>query len=454
MAMNKRHSILFILGIAATAFTGCAGDDELSGSSLPGTGSDGTAVVIANSDEEIRLGSGGNSGLLTRAFIEGDEAGNFETKDGIGVFCLADHLIADANTLDEKAREISWNQHRTGRTVGENGVETVTSEGYTYGRYMNWMGPSATETWGGNVKANAKIEDDVTRIVWGDGITRFYPMSNMYAYKFYGYHPYQESVTDSPDAVEVEIPITGITDVLWGCTESQSDNLAYSAKYFRSYRETNGTEAPTPSIAFKHLLSRIDFKVKKASGSTDNGKMYIEDLVLLGKFNKNLILTVANKDHTKDGSVVAKDDKQYIQAPVKFPGIDGEKSRNGVKLLADVAEDGTESTLLDMNGGTGVEITSDEKDLGYGIIVPPTDVSETTYGVMLQIRYVYKDENDEEHTQTFTPDFPAPFKFEGGLLAGHRYTVTVSVSSPEMISLNATLSDWTSDDSDSTEIEF
>ena len=182
--MNKTNKFLFILGVATALFTSCSSDDTLETSKGPELTEDEKWVLEANSDERIELGSGDNS--FTRAFVgEGESSTLFTTNEGIGVFCLASAKI---NPKDSKVPEIKWDQYTNSDLTKRN-----------EGRYMNWMGmntgatlddPDAGKTtnfvtWGGNVYANAyqPYVDEVsnlpvTRISWGDSLTRFYPMGN------------------------------------------------------------------------------------------------------------------------------------------------------------------------------------------------------------------------------------------------------------------------------------
>lgn len=473
MAMNRRNSILFILGIAATAFTGCAGDDELSGSSLPGAdGAGGTTVVIANSDEEIRLGSGGNSGLLTRTFVDLEENNTFSTEAGIGVFCLA------ASKLSSDAPDIDWAQYRRG--------DMVSSQ--TPGRYMNWMGydgddsESNTTCWGGNVKANAVpqgtgTESPYTQLVWADGHTRFYPMSNWYAYTFYGYHPYRADtlnvyVKATSDSITARIVIDGYTDVLWGrtyrsasTTETDYATEAYSAKYFRDYRKAEantGKEDPLPVMEFKHVLSRINFKAKR--GDEGSGTLFIKDIVLLGDIYKEVTLrvadqsTVTNDEETSDnvGGNVWVSSKSPLIVDINIPGYSkNPREMSGIRVPYKVGWDEKNACNTmewirdDAERPNGVQLTDDGglTDIG-SVIVPPTSESDA-----FSLRLVFAYQNGDEVSE-ITPPFPYAITFPKGLSSGYQYNVEITVNTPEDVVINAELEPWNSDDEGNVKIEF
>ena len=491
--MNKTNKFLFILGVATALFTSCSSDDTLETSKGPELTEDEKWVLEANSDERIELGSGDNS--FTRAFV-GEGAGEtdtlFTTNEGIGVFCLASAKI---NPKDSKVPEIKWDQYTNSDLTKRN-----------EGRYMNWMGmntnatlakPTADKstnfvTWGGNVYANAyqphrdEVSGEyVTRISWGDEFTRFYPMGNWYTYTFYGYHPYQwnaANVKTTDKKVDVTIPIDGFTDVLWGRsfrpsdgTVETADSCAYSGKYFRQYRKAHSTEAPTPTMVFKHALSRINFMVGRGDSTANSGSIYIQELKLLGDVPNSVDLNVATLDaaanvkpkptetgyfngdpvNKAEGKVTTSSTATYLttKVPDGF-NDDGDiiylDKQNGVDLpykvtyntanviteLSKAPEEERKVTMKEVEG----KLIPDYKQLGTGIIVPPTATPD--YKVQLTIQLV-REEKGGPKTYTFIPQFPYPISFPaGGLEQGKQYNVRITVYTPQDIRINAELVEW------------
>ena len=491
--MNKTNKFLFILGVATALFTSCSSDDTLETSKGPELTEDEKWVLEANSDERIELGSGDNS--FTRAFV-GEGAGEtsklFTTNEGIGVFCLA------SAKMDPDAPDIDWNLHTSTDLTDRN-----------KGRYMNWMGmntgatlakPDAGKstnfvTWGGNVYANAYQPhrdevsgDDVTRISWGDSLTRFYPMGNWYTYTFYGYHPYQWNATNNvkttSEKVDVTIPIDGFTDVLWGRsyrpsdgTVETADSCAYSGKYFRKYRKAHSTEAPTPTMVFKHALSRINFMVGRGDSPANSGSIYITELKLLGNVPNSVNLNVAtlaaapnvkpkptdtdyfngdpvNKAEGKvttsstnylktsvpdgfkdDGKINYLDEQNGVDLPYKVT-YNTDTHANVITELSKAPEEERKVTMKEVEG----KLIPDYKQLGTGIIVPPTATPD--YKVQLTIQLV-REEKGGPKTYTFIPQFPYPISFPaGGLEQGKQYNVRITVYTPQDIRINAELVDW------------
>ncbi|MDD6738271.1 MAG: fimbrillin family protein [Prevotella sp.] len=469
--MNKTNKFLFILGVATALFTSCSSDDTLETSKGPELTEDEKWVLEANSVERIQLGSGDNS--FTRAFVEGDNNNLFETNEGIGVFCLA-------SEVKQGTGSITWNTYDTSEE----------------GRYMNWMGmnpaggtsaPINYHTWGGNVKANAKKVTvgegaPYTRIAWDDNFTRFYPMGNLYAYTFYGYHPYQENVTTGASTVNVDIPIKGYTDVLWGrtyrptrgTTETVSvDEFAYSGKYFRQYRKAHGSEALIPVMKFKHSLSRINFYVAK--GDNRPGTLYIKEMTLLGYVDDKVRLKVADQstaaiaegvDETAAGTVIIPAGTNKLTTTVttgqEWNAETGTldfitKTKNGVEVPYAVTWNPDEkkndvTKLSSQNSGKGVQLNyhdpaapDDPYDkLGPGIIVPPTT---TDPGFSIQLTIVYVAEDGKEYT--FIPQVPYTVSFpDNKLLPGNQYNLRLTIYSPEEIVINAELEPWKDADMD------
>lgn len=483
--MNKTNKFLFILGVATALFTSCSSDDTLEASKGPELTEDEKWVLEANSDEKIQLGSGDNS--FTRAFV-GEGAGEtsklFTTNEGIGVFCLA------SGKMDPAAPDINWTQYRSPDLTLRN-----------QGRYMNWMGmntgatlatPDAGKstnfvTWGGNVYADAYQPytdevsgEDVTRISWVDKFTRFYPMGNWYTYTFYGYHPYQwnaANVKTTSNKVDVTIKIDGFTDVLWGRsfrpsdgTTETADNYAYSGRYFRQYRKDNSTEAPTPTMVFKHALSRINFMVGRGDSTSNSGSIYIKELKLLGNVPNSVDLNVATLDaapnvkptgtgyfngdpnegkvttisttylttsvpdgFNDDGSINYLDDQNGVDLPYAVTYNTG-THKNDITKLSEVDKAKRQVTI------NKDDMTPNYQQLGTGIIVPPT-TAKPTYKVQLTME-LERQEGGETKTYTFIPQFPYPITFPGALEQGKQYNVRITVYTPQDIRINAELVEW------------
>lgn len=473
--MRNSKYLLFFLGMASLTFTGCSTSDNFADAApeeTPQLTEDEKWVLEANSDVEIKLGSGGNQ-AFTRAFVGegvGETANLFTTTEGIGMFCLA------AAKKQTSAPAINWAQYNIDNA----------------GRYMNWMGMGQstngqinTTTWGGNVKANATPIDsdgdhvnDVTRIAWADGFTRFYPMGNWYNYTFYGYHPYQETVTTGESTVTVDIPIDGYTDVLWGRSykpENAWSEYAYSGKYFREYFKSNQAEAPVPTMQFKHALSRINFMVAK--GDNRAGELYVKELKLMGVVRNKVTLKVADRStadeatETAAGTVTVANDAENLKTRIaKGLGADGnleyDLNQNGVELPYSVTynEGNVITPLCDGNEGArpnGVQLSHEKvgeelqyKRLGTGIMVPPT--AEPSYQLQLTIVLKRQEPNGEsgtvEKTYTFVPQFPYPIKFPtGGLKQGNQYNVYLTIYTPQDIVVNAELVPWEDVDMDTEE---
>ena len=448
--MRNSKYLLFFLGMASLTFTGCSTSDnfaEAAADDIPQLTEDEKWVLEANSDVEIKLGTGGNQ-AFTRAIIPDATDGNFDTHEGIGMFCLAASQFGDASPID-------WQQYKTVAT-SENDKKKRNE-----GRYMNWMGmessddaPINTTTWGGNVKANAtKVtenkgelnEKTYTRIAWEDNFTRFYPMGNWYSYTFYGYHPYQSSVTTTDSKVSVDIPIDGYTDVLWG----------------RSYKPT--ADEGESAAEVEDVLRQ--YRLEGANR-----------LVLLGDVPTSVTMTVADLTYApNDNAVSVNSTEGLITAvgtsynTVTVPDIDedgGTATYNGVELKYqetwnEESKAYVRTEFSSQTGGKGYPLEYKElvvsenpsekyvnyPSVGTGIIIPPTSTPD--YQVLLTIGLDYKDGKSYE----FTPQSPTKISFTGNKIeAGKQYNIYITVYTPEEIVVNAELVRWT--EVDGSELEF
>lgn len=102
----------------------------------------------------------------------------------------------------------------------------------------------------------------------------YYPNESFaYNYTFRGYYPRQpnDNITWGANSMKVDIPIDGTHDILYGLADSDESD-AYSALYFQKNAHKN-MEYILPALSFTHSLTRLIFKIKSGSGSTDNLKI-------------------------------------------------------------------------------------------------------------------------------------------------------------------------------------
>lgn len=381
--------LFYSLGlVAVVALTGCSSDDSLS--------SEGNSNML-NSDVEIRLAS---NSQRTRASIESDDAGNFETEN-IGVFCLAKgELELD---YENSHMPISW-------------IPGVDESGFNYSVWMNNVPANAVKT--ENAEGNV-----YTGINWEGKY--YYPIGNGHYYGFYGYHPYvsDDNITYTEDCITASVILDGKTDLIWGRTNCD-EPWAYSARYFR----VAGNKDKLPNIEFEHKLMRITFSVKAGELADEEGGGIDTEALGMGIYSISILQVPTNAT-----MVIA----------------DRNNPENEGKVVFDWNDSLEDFTLLDtydspLGTYSDLTVTEEAKHIGQGVLVPVPDV-DTYYGDgRYEIYLVLQDADGQPiYPGTKVPLNLAPGKkFE----EGYSYNVCLSVYANREIKLNAILKPWIEDD--------
>lgn len=444
--MNKH---LILMGMAAAMVMASCSSDDLAG----GNPGDANGQPVGNSDIPVMLSAGQLANQTRVVLGDRDETGkldgNFHAK-GLGVFCLATGKIAGTE-------DISWRK------------------GYDNPNFL-WME---------NVKADAEVNDDadllkrVTNLKFYDAAGNvetnyFYPMGSQYSYTFYGYYPYSPNVkhaagdmytdgnysTDNQYHVNID-NLDGRTDVIWGKSQvakTDPDSTdAYSAKYFRDKKKRD-TEAGTPwqiknylpQVTFKHKLMKFNIILKKGSGETTQlENLGIKSAKLLNVATKGELI-IADYDNAKNNGKFIVDWSTAANTNTAETGLELKNAEDGP--LSD-NETGYPGPFLG---------EQDQVTIGDGFLVPvPKSTGEGTYedngyhgtdseqlaeqGIFrLRIDYFMTTEPDKLYKAAQYEIRPS-FKETGdteGWQEGYEYDIVISVSDPQMISANATLTPW------------
>lgn len=346
-------------------------------------------LVPGNSEMEIKLSTVGGGGTSTeveegtpryfarsRAAITGNEL------TGMGVFCLA----REKQAVNNIPADIDW---------------------------TDWSGCVMK-----NVQSNL-IEDK--KVTWEGQY--FYPISQFYAYDFYGYYPYvaDNKVTIGKESVQVQFTLTGKEDLIWGRATSE-EQYAYSAKYFR----VNGNQDKLPTLDLKHMLTRLIFVVKTGEDFVGSGtatealKMKVKSLCIKSaKPNVNLSWTNTTETATSHASLTLRD--------------------NSV----------TDFYLCDAEGGQVQNFELDptpngEKQIGESIMLYP----EQSY--ILEVVLV-----NSETQQEYKTESPLTLSQKALFEAGKNYNVIITVHGPKKIDLTAQLNPWVdAEDETDNEVEL
>ena len=241
---------LFIIGFAGMAlFTACSTADDLAAEkpieTPPVEEPKETSLIVEasqNSEIPITLGVGQSRGL-TRAPINPDASGNFETPGGkyLGVFCLATGTQANESNIPTMIKNFKWN---TAPADDEDGLivrmRNVPAQVTTDGSTSNVVFLDSTTL----------VNPTPTQQEW------YYPMGNWLKYNFYAYYPRQPYDVDGKktlsfsenQVLETYLTIDGSQDVIWGRAHPWNPGTPkeatgfdpYCAKYFRKKRAEVG----------------------------------------------------------------------------------------------------------------------------------------------------------------------------------------------------------------------
>ena len=286
-------------------------------------------------------------------------------------------------------------------------------------------------------------------IAWDNPEERhYYPKKDWYAYKFAAYHPRTDYIVRSESAVMAFIPIDGNDDVFTAIADDphvsidpETDAKAYSQQYFEAVGANNITPDHKPYYNFKHLTSRLKFKVKLKEDC--EREMHVDSIcfsdfpnimkVSLAKFdNGNLINNWNNYNF-----VLNMDDymppKLKNDLPKKTVTVNGQPEEkvvvNGHFWLRDVDDS---SIGVKVNGNYKYVLNTDDYiDVGDCIMIPPVYKSHSKS--TLKLKVFLRDNYGNLYTtlqpiEVAAPD-PDPMDSEdkGGWKSGKSYTVRISI---------------------------
>lgn len=442
--MNK---YLFVLGLVGTAlFSACSTSDDLSVEEpdvlLPDDKSKETAILLeAGKDSEIPIALGVSGRGYTRAVMNPDASGNFETETGkyLGVFCLAMGTHSGVYNIPAIISANNWNTAPENDEAGlivrmKNVPAKVTKDGET--SIVTFLNPTTLS----NPTPSPQS--------W------FYPMGNWMWYNFYAYYPRQgdETLLFTPNqALQTNYVIDGSQDIIWGMANPEdamyddyaaTDAKPYCAKYFRlkGAVEEENIGSFLPKFVFKHKLIQFRFFVKAANATvlTDlTGKhMQVTDMYINNAYYK-LRLIVANKANPEYNGDLSKYDNSTKELKIKKYNSDLDRFANLDNPL-DITNDNVDVTTVDGDGNP-----TDPGFVGYIMLPDPTisKVDGFKYTLMVKVKFTtdYGTPEAAEHENTLSLELDPP---TGGFLEGKIYNILVNVQSPVEIHARALLNRW------------
>lgn len=363
-----KKTLLFAAAASMMMLQACTSEENF--------GQDNTILVPGNSEVKISLSSSSSStgvstDIRSRAAVE-----STDTLNNMGVFCLA----REAQDINQSPSSIDWTN------------------------------------WSGCVMNNVLSDFEKGSVTWENEY--YYPISQFYAYDFYGYYPYsKDSVTVSKNQVTVQYTLTGKEDLIWGRATSD-EQYAYSARYFR----TEENVGKTPSLNMKHMLTRLKFVVKTGSdliggASAEEAKKMIVKSIVVKSAKPNVNLTWSNSTATEDNARLELRNSSVADFPLC--DVTG-------KPVTDFA------VSQEVNG---------ELPIGESIMLYP----EKEY--ILEV--VLANAEGEE----FTSESPLTLSQDALFAAGKNYTVTITVHGPKPVQLKAALNSW-EDAKEGNEVEL
>lgn len=263
-------------------------------------------------------------------------------------------------------------------------------------------------------------------ISWASG--PFYYGSND-TYNFYGYHVDDATITaptpTGSGAYTLDFTINGTQDVMVASTNKTQDiadsgDAEAIGKEANLYSAWSARRNVIPNLVFKHLLSRLNFRV--VAGSNDTGSL-------------------TNMVHISKIEVFSKSKGTLIVVPKG----EGEDKEQGIKNMQDIPADAPTPFLVmkaastpakskQLETLTPVPAANAAANVGVGILVYPAE----SYRVVIHTSQVTSGTPKEgKIAWTITPPSPKT-SFE----AGSAYKVTIKVYKLEDIRIDATLTPW------------
>lgn len=273
--------------------------------------------------------------------------------------------------------------------------------------------------------ASGTIAKDATSVVFANNAKYYYPMQNTYFYSFYGYSPYcgtGATDTDAPinngTTITKEFAMDGTKDILWGmavATPSQS-NVAgetattydgYNAKFFRK------TNATTPSITFKHALTRLKFAIVQGSGYETTQALKVTGISITNA-PTTAVLTIADLANLEPAT------PQLVSGADKTAEY-SLKDASGNPIAAVSVNDATTATSI----GESIMLPADAVD------------AEGRYSAKITLTAADGVFTDGTYTSNVFIKLAS-----GNFEAGKSYKINLTVYSLSEIKLEATLTPW------------
>lgn len=267
---------------------------------------------------------------------------------------------------------------------------------------------------------------------------RYYPTGDG-AYSFFAYHvdTNEENGTENKaikgdyvnenGQIYFNIEIDGSQDVMVAKANDANENGIDPNRVFSAYAARNEVQ---PNLEFKHLLTRLQFKVIPNS---DN--ITIRRIAVKSKTTGKLIVAYTGEDLEQ---LVWTPEQELSYVNLKQRSNDADKKSALIPL---------ESTILDKDGVDVGEALLVSPESEYNLLIELSQKVETGNGTET-VYYSYGDVDNGQAALMIKPN-EGRDKFE----AGHSYKVSVSVYGLEEIKITTTLNHWESSKEDDVNID-
>lgn len=249
----------------------------------------------------------------------------------------------------------------------------------------------------------------------------YYPYASSANYTFYAYHvesgdsaPLVEKPQSSDNALFTLVDLNEQqSDILWAKAEAtEYDDLdGFNAKYMRAIASASNKAELMPTLDFKHVTTAVTFSFKIEKDSAEDQEAYQYDGV---KVNS---LTLTNIP-------------RYVNFWIadETSGREGTLTQSGRKAFEPVVLDCADITMNSVGETT---------TLGTLFIMVPSDAEAIV--AEMKISVPLSNDTIDEVPATLN------LKNSNGFRPGYKYSYDITMKSPQMITIKATVNPWNED---------
>lgn len=298
-----------------------------------------------------------------------------------------------------------------------------------------------------NQKFNAPATGEEGLATAADNSVKYYPSNG--EFDFVGYHTNGAEGSNTPqanaagDGLELDITIDGSQDVMVAdalLDEAGQGGLG-DVPYNRTYSAFSARHGVTPTLTFKHQLSRLQFTIiggnEGSCSHVENGTemgVRVTSIKVKSKNTGTLTIAKVGSDSRTGAGAIAWDDTEADLTLMQRAAGDADGNEDLVAMT---------EVLPTWNDETSV---GNEVAAGEALLVAPDNQYELT--VTLVQNVVTENDPDggvptvEEKTIEITENIQLSGGEDSSFEPGHSYNVKLTVYGLERIDINAALTKW------------